>query len=114
MFSDFKKPVLSKEYSGVSNDEPIYSLQSYYTKDHIYILRAIQSLNSLSNQESPNNAQVLCLDWDGNIEAVYKIDIGIMPNTFCVDEHNRKMYFNTPVDDLLNKNLVTQITVYNF
>ncbi len=114
-FSDIEIPQLNEEYSGVSHDATIYSLKTYSTENYIYILRPITSLNNLTDDNSSLiKAQVLCLTWSGEVEATYCIDFNTMPTLFCVDEPNKRILFNTPVDSYLSKDGITEISVYAF
>lgn len=92
-FSEVKAPVLSNEFFGVSHDELIYSYKSYPTKNFIYVLRPLQSLNNLNENISPIKVQILRLTWEGELNATYEVDLKIMPTLFCVDEQNKKDTF---------------------
>ncbi len=112
-FSDMKIPKTGKEYLGVSNDEWIYSYQTYRTRDHLYVIRPLQSLNNLIQGVSPVNVQVLKLTWDGSVSTVYEHDLKLMPTLFCVDEENNKILFHTPLDSDDIQDISTEISVYN-
>lgn len=112
-FSEVKAPVLSDDFLGVSNDEPIYSYKTYGTKNFIYVLRPLQSLNNLMEYISPITVQILRLTWDGLLDATYEIDLKIMPTLFCIDEENGKILFNTPTDSYLSNDIITEISVYD-
>ena len=114
-FSKIKAPKVEREYLGVSNEEIIYSFQSFRTENYIYILRPIKSLTDIELAENilPVKAQVLCLTWDGDISAAYELDFNVMPTLFCVDEENKKIIFNTPLDNHLSKDIINEISVFN-
>lgn len=112
-FSEVKTPVLSKDFFGVSNDEIIYSIETYRTKSFIYVLRPLQSLNNLIENISPIKVQIMRLTWNGELDATYEIDMRIMPTLFCVDEQNEKIIFNTPTDSYLSNDIITEIAIYD-
>ena len=112
-FSEVKAPVLSNEFFGVSHDELIYSYKSYPTKNFIYVLRPLQSLNNLNENISPIKVQILRLTWEGELNATYEVDLKIMPTLFCVDEQNKKILFNAPTDSYLSNDIITEISTYN-
>ena len=112
-FSKVEAPLTVKDYFGVSHDELIYTFKTYRTKNFIYVLRPLQSLNNLIENISPIKVQILRITWDGHLDATYEADLRIMPTLFCVDEQNQKILFNTPVDSYLSNDIVTEISVYN-
>ena len=112
-FSEIKAPKVEKKYLGVSNDETIYSYQTYRTNNFIYVLRPLRSLKNLMENISQIKVQILCLTWDGDIHATYELDMKIMPTLFCVDEQNKKILFNTPTDSYLSNDIITEISIYD-
>ena len=113
-FSKTKTPTIEKKYLGVSNEETIYSYQTYRTSNFIYVLRPLRSLDDLIGNVSPIKVQVLCLTWDGNISDVYEIDLTTMPTLFCIDEENKKILFHTPLDSYLSNDVISEISIYEF
>ena len=112
-FSEIKAPMVEEKKLGVSNEETIYSYQTYRTNSFLYVLRPLQSLTNLMEDISPIKVQILCLTWDGNLYATYEIDLKSMPTLFCVDEENNKILFNTPADSYLSNDIITEISIYD-
>lgn len=113
-FSKTVIPTIEEKYLGVSNEGKIYSYQTYRTSNFVYVLRPLRSLNDLIENVSPINVQVLCLTWDGNISDVYEIDLRTMPTLFSIDEENKKILFYTPLDNYLSKDIISEISIYEY
>lgn len=111
-FTQTKTPKIGEKYLGVSNEETIYSLQTYRTKSFLYVLRPLQSLKYLTENRSPIKVQILCLTWDGNIHATYELILKNMSTLFCIDEENNKILFNTPIDSYISNDIITEISIY--
>jgi hypothetical protein len=112
-FSEIKIPKIGEKYLGVSNEETIYSLQTYRTNSFLYVLRPLQSLKYLMENRSPIEVQILCLTWNGNIHATYELILKNMSTLFCIDEENNKILFNTPIDSYLSNDIITEISIYD-
>lgn len=113
-FSTIKAPKTEKKYLGVSNEEIIYSYQTYRTDEYIYVLRPLQSLDNLIANISPIKLQILCLTWEGDIHQVFELDLKTMPTLFCIDEQNKKIIFHTPLDSYLSNDIISEISFYSF
>lgn len=113
-FSTIKVPKTEKKYLGVSNEETIYSYQTYRTDKYIYVLRPFQSLDNLIGNMSPIKVQILCLTWEGDIHQVFDLDLKTMPTLFCIDEQNKKIIFHTPLDSYLYNDIISEISFYSF
>jgi len=95
-FSKIKKPILSKEFSGVSDESMLYTMKIYGTHDFCYILRIArngENFRKIRNEPS----KILAFDWDGNLVNVYQYES--FPSSFCVDETTRTIYCVTKGED---------------
>jgi len=88
-FSKIKKPILSKQFSGVDYNSLLYTHSIYGTKEYCYILRINKSITDLSdNRNYPT--QILKFDWNGNL--INANIIKSLPSSFCVDESSSTLY----------------------
>ncbi len=95
-FSKVVKPILSKEFSGVSGESKLFAMKAYGTNDFCYILRVARPGNDFQqNQNKPS--QILVFDWKGNLVNVYQHSS--YPTCFCVDKDSQTMYCVTKYND---------------
>ena len=88
-FSKLKKPYQSKQYTGISYDNPIYIIDMYATPEYCYLLRVNMPIEQLNdNQDHP--CQILIMDWEGNLKNVLQIPFFITP--LVVNEDNTKLF----------------------
>jgi hypothetical protein len=92
-FSELIQPEISTQFTGISNDAPIYSLKMYCTNEHCYVLRVNQTTYQL-NDNTVLPIQILAFDWEGTLIDIYKLNF--YPNTFCVDEETQTIYLIQP------------------
>jgi lipoprotein len=88
-FSKLKKPLLEKRYTGVSYDNPIYTIDMYATSRYCYLLRANMTMEQL-NDDKDHPCQIIVMDWEGNIKDVLQIPFFIMP--IVIDENNTTLF----------------------
>lgn len=95
-FSKLKKPILARQFNGISYDNPIYVIDMYATPQYCYLLRVNMTIEQLNdNQDYP--CHIIILDWDGNIKDVLQIPFYMMP--IVVNENDTKLFSIYPNHD---------------
>ncbi len=90
-FSQPKLPELSHDFSGVSNDYPIFFSRIYGTSERCYLLRIGRGLNSiLESSNADIHTTILEFDWNGNLLNQYYFKN--LLSSFCVDEEDKFLY----------------------
>jgi hypothetical protein len=87
-FSEVKKPVLSDDFSGVTNESPVYFTHIYGNTKSCFVERLNKSLLVLE-KEFPTT-QLLEFDWNGSLINVYELNK--RPKAFSVDETTNTLY----------------------
>ncbi len=105
-FSEIEKPILSKNFSGVDYDSPLYFLSLYGTKSWCYVLRIGKSISKLKEENMQSVANIIKFSWDGEIDNVYTLDA--VPNSFCVDESSNILYCIMPCNESSGTVLLTK------
>lgn len=96
-FSKIEEPLLSKKFSGVSQESMLYAMKAYGTPDFCYVVRIARTGNDFQkNKNTPS--KILVFDWDGNLADVYQHES--FPSCFCVDETSKTMYCITKSNDM--------------
>jgi hypothetical protein len=88
-FSEIKKPILSKNFSGVASESPVYSMRSFCSDKYCYIIKVNLRFDELK-ESLFRPVQVLQFNWEGNLVKTYILDS--LPKCFCVDENENTMY----------------------
>lgn len=82
-------PKLSLDFSGVSNQYPVYYTKIYGTPNRCYLMRIGRSLDDILN-ESGLKSTIIEFDWSGVILNVFQLDI--LLSSFSVDSNGKYLY----------------------
>jgi hypothetical protein len=88
-FSKLNKPILSRNFSGVDDESPIFFKNAYGTEDFCYFLRlGWKGTDLFERKYHPTN--VLVFNWNGDLVKVH--DLNSCPFLFCVDNDNTTLF----------------------